>query len=85
MEELLRSFFLWLSRSRWLRRAITQVPIAYQIAGRFFAGETAAEAVAAVRDLRAHHILATLDILGEDVNTQSEAAQARELLSGIAG
>ncbi len=78
MEELFRTFFLWLSRNTWLRQMVTQIPIAYQIANRFFAGETADEAIAAVQDLTQHNILRTLDILGEEVTTKEKARQARD-------
>lgn len=78
MEALFRSFFLWLSRSIWLRRLATQIPLAYQIASRFFAGETVSEAITAIRDLRASGVLCTVDILGEEVATEAEAVQARD-------
>jgi proline dehydrogenase len=78
MEELFRTFFLWLSRNAWLRRTVTRFPIAYRIAGRFIAGETVAEAMAAVRDLRAGGMLCTADILGEEVTSESEAIRARD-------
>lgn len=78
MEGLFRSLFLWLSRNTWLRQLVTQIPIAYQIASRFFAGETADEAVAAVQELNQHQILCTLDVLGEEVSTKQEATQARD-------
>ena len=50
MEELFRNLFLWLSANTWLRRMTTQLPIARQIAACFVAGETAGEAVSAVRE-----------------------------------
>jgi hypothetical protein len=49
MEELFRTVLLWLSRNVWLRRTVTRIPIAYRIAGRFIAGETVGDAMAAVR------------------------------------
>lgn len=78
MEALFRSLFLWLSRSNWLRRTATRLPIAYRIASRFIAGETAGEAIAVVRDLRSGGMLCTVDILGEDVTNEVEAVRARD-------
>lgn len=47
-------------------------------ARRFIAGETAEEAIAAVRDLPAQQLLLTLDYLGESVGTFDEAQAAAE-------
>lgn len=77
MSNLSRSLFLWLSRSQWLRRLATRIPIAYRIASRFFAGETVNEALEAVRNLQADGLLTTVDILGEDVEHEEEARRAR--------
>ena len=79
MENLFRSLFLWLSGSRWLRQTLTQIPLAYRIASRFFAGETATEAIAAVRELsQAGKILATMDILGEETLNREDAQRSRD-------
>jgi proline dehydrogenase len=78
LEELFRTLFLYLSRSDWLRRIVTEIPIAYRFASRFTAGETADEAVEAIRDLRVNGLLCTVDILGEEVSTEDEALRARD-------
>jgi proline dehydrogenase len=78
MSSLFRSFFLWLSSSQWLRRMATQIPIAYQVASRFFAGETLPEAVQAIRALQEAGLTTTVDILGEDVEREEEARRARD-------
>ena len=78
MEEFFHTLFLWLSRSQWLRRMATEIPIAYQFASRFTAGETVAEAIAAIRELRGGGLLCTVDILGEEVATEDEAIRARD-------
>jgi proline dehydrogenase len=78
MGNLLRAVFLWLSRSQRLRRLATQNPIAYQIASRFFAGETIDEALAAIRGLQAIGLRTTVDILGEDVEEEAKAVRARD-------
>ncbi len=78
IEELFRNLFLYLSRSHWLRRAVTDIPIAYHFASRFTAGETADEAVATLCELCAGNLLCTVDILGEEVSTKDEAQRARD-------
>lgn len=78
MVNLFRSVFLWLSRSQWLRRQATQIPVAYRIASRFFAGETVDEVLAAVRGLQASGLRTTVDILGEDVEQKEKARGARD-------
>jgi proline dehydrogenase len=76
--EIFRSLFLWLSRNALMRQFLTNIPFAYRAASRFFAGETAAEAVSAVRDLQSAGMLTTLDILGEEVNSKTEAILASD-------
>jgi proline dehydrogenase len=78
MSSLFRSIFLWLSRSHWLRRLATQIPLAYQIASRFFAGETVDEALEAIRVLQGDGLRTSVDILGEDVEQEAEALRARD-------
>jgi proline dehydrogenase len=78
MSSLLRSIFLWLSRSHWLRQLATRVPFAYQVASRFFAGETVDEALAAIRSSQDRGLRTSVDILGEDVAQQEEAHRARD-------
>lgn len=48
------------------------------LAKRFVAGETIVAALAAVRELNASGMTATLDFLGEDVTTVAEAAHTRD-------
>jgi proline dehydrogenase len=68
--------FLTLSRAGWAQSAITRVPLSRQMARRFVAGETIDDAVAAIKTLNAGGIRATMDFLGESVNTQAEAEHA---------
>ena len=57
------------------------------LAKRFVAGETIASALAAVRELNAEGLTATLDFLGEDVTDVAEARRTRdtylEMLAGF--
>jgi len=75
---MLRSFFICLSRQRWLRNLILSIGLARKASRRFVAGETAQEAIEVVRQLSQQNILATMDHLGEDVFTQADARSARD-------
>jgi proline dehydrogenase len=75
---MLRTPFLYLSNAGWSRRLVTRFPLARRMAGRFVAGETPADAIAAIRALNRRGINATLDHLGESVTNQAEAARAAD-------
>ena len=75
----MRSFFLFLSRQKHLRRWMETSPAARRLATRFVAGATLEEALAVGRRLNAEGITITLDHLGESVTSLEEAAQARDV------
>ncbi|MCS6871291.1 MAG: proline dehydrogenase family protein [Anaerolineae bacterium] len=75
---LMRSFFLYLARSRTARNVLMRLPGAQRMARRFVAGETLAQGIEAVRTLNAKGLLATLDHLGENVVTETDAARAMQ-------
>lgn len=78
---LLRDAFLALSKSQRIQHMMTRFGPARLMARRFVAGETLAEAIAAVQALNAQGIRATLDHLGENVTSEIEARDAtREIL-----
>ncbi|MFN8597323.1 MAG: proline dehydrogenase family protein [Anaerolineae bacterium] len=54
-------------------------PIVRKAARRFIAGETIDDAIAMIRDLNAQGITATLDHLGENVETRDDAIRRRRL------
>ncbi len=74
-----RSFFLFLSRHRSLRKWMETSPLAQRLATRFVAGETLDEALAVGRKINSEGITITLDHLGESVTTLEEAAEARDV------
>jgi len=82
-----KGFFLYLSRSETARRAIMGLPFSRRAARRFVVGETLDEALEAVRDLNGDRLMATLDLLGEDVTSPEEAAsstwEVASILDGI--
>jgi proline dehydrogenase len=74
-----RSFFLFLSRQKYLRRWMETSAAARRLATRFVAGETLDDALAVGRRLNAEGITITLDCLGESVTSLEEAARARDV------
>lgn len=73
---MLRSLIIYLSRAAWAQRLVTHWGFARKTALRFVAGETADDAIAAVRALNAIGMNATLDLLGEDVSSPAEARES---------
>ena len=86
---MLRAVFLWLSEQPRIFRFVRKNRLARKLASRFVAGETIDEAMAAVRDLNASNLSASLDLLGESVLHAEEAQRAcrtyLELLERIHG
>ena len=74
----LRSTFIYLSRHRGLRRWAETSAIARKLAGRFIAGNTLDEALAACKKIHDDGLFITLDYLGENVRTLEEAASGRD-------
>ncbi len=73
---LMRNFLLALSRSEQLRHAALHFGLARRMAHRFVVGETLEEAISAVQVLNREGLLATLDHLGENVTSETEARDA---------
>ena len=74
-----RSFLLFLSRRRHLRKWLETSSAARRLAARFVAGETLEDALRVSRKLNSEGITVTLDHLGESVSTLEEAAAARDV------
>lgn len=58
-------------------------PIIRKFADRYIAGEELSDAVRVVKDLNAHGIMATLDVLGEDISRKEEAVAARDKILDV--
>jgi proline dehydrogenase len=71
-----RSTLLYLSNQPRVFRFVRNNRLAKKFASRFVAGETLDEALDAVRELNAHGIPASLDLLGESVTNEREARAA---------
>jgi proline dehydrogenase len=74
-----RSFFLFLSRQKQLRRWMETSPLAQRLSTRFVAGETLKDALAVSSKLNSEGIAVTLDHLGESVTSLDEAAEATDV------
>jgi proline dehydrogenase len=74
-----RSFFLFLSRRKRLRRWMETSPLAKRLATRFVAGDTLDQALGVARRVGSEGIAITLDHLGESVASLEEAAEARDV------
>ncbi len=75
---MLKAPLLSLSRRRGIQRFVTRNPIGIRAASRFVAGASLDAAVAAVRELNARGISASLDHLGENVTEAAAAASAAD-------
>ncbi len=75
---MLRAGLLWLSEQPQVFRFVRRNGLARRFASRFVAGETVESAVAALRDVNAAGLSASLDLLGESVQHAEEALQARD-------
>jgi proline dehydrogenase len=75
---MMRTGLLWLSEQQQVFRFVRTNGMARKFASRFIAGETVDSAIEASRELNRHGITATLDLLGESISRETEAAQARQ-------
>ena len=75
---MIRNLLLYLSSQQRVFKFVRKNRLAKHFASRFVAGETVTEALAAVRELNAKGITASLDLLGESVSNEREARGARD-------
>jgi len=75
---LIRKFIFWLSSKKRVTGALARRGMKYGFAQRFVTGETIDDALAAVAQLNRAGIRASLNHLGENVATPSEAERARD-------
>lgn len=72
MEQLLRDFFLFLSKNKPLTKMARRYGLRFG-ASRFVAGETIDQAVKVIKELNSKGLEVTVDYLGEFVDSESEA------------
>ncbi|MBA3259876.1 MAG: proline dehydrogenase family protein [Gemmatimonadales bacterium] len=75
---IMRQGLLWLSERQGIFNFVRRNGLARKFASRFVAGETIETGVAAARELSRRGITASLDLLGESVSAEAEAAAARD-------
>ena len=75
---MLRSFFIFLSQQKSLRRWMEHSSFSRPLTRRFIAGNTLDEALAVCEKLNREGIFTTLDYLGESVTAIEEANQSRD-------
>ncbi len=75
----MRQGLLWLSERRGIFNFVRRNGFARRFASRFVAGETVDDGVEAAKALSRRGITSSLDLLGESVTVESEAAAARDL------
>jgi proline dehydrogenase len=81
---MLRSFFIYLSKAAWARKIVTGWPFVRRMALRFIAGDKLEDALKVILMLNGKGINATLDHLGEHTTNANEASQAtQDILKAI--
>ncbi len=76
---IVRQGLLWLSERRGIFNFVRRNGMARKFASRFVAGETVETGVQAAKELAKREITPSLDLLGESVTVEAEAAGARDL------
>ena len=74
----MRAMLLAMAGSATWKKILTGWGVTHRVVGRFIPGETLDEALAAVREINAAGMTATLNPLGENVTTEAEAAAATD-------
>jgi proline dehydrogenase len=74
----MRTFFLFLSRQKQLRRWMETSRWAGHLSARFIAGDNLSDALATCQRINAEGLAVTLDHLGENVTSLAEAAASRD-------
>jgi len=75
---MLRSSLLYLSEQSWLRNWMETSAVSRKLTARFVAGPALSDGVAVLKKLAAEKMLATLDCLGENVESMEDAAKSRD-------
>jgi proline dehydrogenase len=78
MTTLSTSLILRLAGHPWFRRIATDTSLGSSVASRFVAGETLDQAMNVARELDRTRVAAMLDHLGENVETATQAGEARD-------
>src|SRR5687767_8261640 len=71
-----RGLFLWASRRRALAALATAFPLTRRMVRRFVAGDTLADVLPVLEQIRGHGMTWTVDVLGESVDSEESARAA---------
>ncbi|MBT2682573.1 proline dehydrogenase [Bacillus sp. ISL-37] len=77
MEQLMRNFFLFLSKNKFFTKMAKKYGLRLG-AKRFVSGETVEQSVEAIKELNSKNLAATVDFLGEFVDNEKEANERAE-------
>ncbi len=75
---MLRRTLLQLSQNHWMRQWMENSPLSRKLTSRFVAGNVLADGVQVLQKLASERVTGTLDFLGENVRSLTEAAQSRD-------
>ena len=75
---MLRRSLLYLSEQSWLRNFMETSSVSRKLTSRFVAGQNLSDGIEVLKKLAAETTLATLDCLGENVETLEDAAASRD-------
>jgi proline dehydrogenase len=79
----LRGLLLYLSAAAWAQKSVKKVPLARQVAGRFIAGETRADAVVTAQIAHQAGMSAAVNYLGEHVHDAATAVAATDEIAKL--
>lgn len=81
---MMRSFFITLSKVKWIQQLITHWSFAWKAASRFIAGEQIENAIVVARTLNSKGIQVSLDHLGENTERPEDTVNAtKELIKAL--
>jgi proline dehydrogenase len=72
MEQIMKNFFLFLSKNKYFTKLAKQYGLRFG-AARFVAGETIVQAVQVIKELNQKDLAVTIDFLGEFIDNEKEA------------
>jgi proline dehydrogenase len=75
---MLRRVLLQLSQNHWMRQWMEHSPLSQKLTSRFVAGNQLADGIKVLQKLASEGTTGTLDFLGENVRSLTEAAQSRD-------
>jgi proline dehydrogenase len=72
----MKSFFIFLSKKKFLKNLIEKFPPSKKLVQRFVSGENLQDALKVIKKLNSENIMATIDYLGENVQNEDDAIKS---------